>query len=541
MRRFLRCTAAFMLCQSVLVIPVTSLAVPVSSSEIKVFPSPQKAVPNMIVRASLPSRLDRTQRTDGNFSAGSGSNDSAYEIAVQSDGKIVAVGSVSVSENNDEDFAVFRYNADGSLDPSFGGDGQVSTSFSNCRDAALAVAIQIDGKIVAAGVSTDEKGSWFAALARFNTDGSLDTSFGSGGKVISEGADIGGIVIQPDGKIIADGGGSWVIRYNDDGSLDTSFGTGGFTTAGFGVWAVALQSDGKIVAAGDNYCDDGDCVRDFALARFNADGSLDTSFDSDGWLTTRFEGASSVASSLILQPDGKIVAAGYDAEKLAVARYNADGSLDASFDGDGKFLRPVGLVNWDPETATALQSDGSIIVCGSMSDDGQDFDFALVRLQTDGSLDTSFDADGKLTTDFGGGEDYAFDVALQPNGKIVAGGFATMATRDFALARYDPDGSLDTTFDVDGRVTTSFNDAVSVGGRVLTPGGQSIRNATVVMADSQGFVRTATTSSFGNYLFEGVYAGPTYTLTVRSKRYRFTPRTLVITGTLTGIDLVGLE
>jgi uncharacterized delta-60 repeat protein len=487
------------------------------------------------------SPLDSAFGTDGNLITATGNTtESAYAVTLQPDGKLVAVGSVLARDQNqsyDHDFAVVRYNTDGSLDTSFGGDGKVITAFTENYDAALTVAIQRDGKIVAAGVSHDADGEWLAALVRYNIDGSLDASFGSDGKVISEGADIGTILIQPNGKIVADGGGSLVIRYTADGSIDSSFGTGGFATAGFGVWAVAVQPDGKIIASGDNYCPDEAC-RDFALARFNQDGSLDTSFDSDGILTTRFDGAWSVASSLILQPDGKIVASGSDTQNLAVARHNANGSLDASFDGDGKVLTPVGPVFWSHETSLALQSNAKIVIGGTAFNKETDSDFALVRLNPDGSLDASFDADGKLTTDFGGSEDYAFDVAMQPNGRIVAGGFATISTRDFALARYNSDGSLDASFDGDGKLTTSFG--ISISGRVLTPNGLGLRNVIVTLTDQNGARRTATTSSFGNYTFENVASGGSYTATASSKRYRFAPRVVQVSGVLTNIDLVGL-
>ncbi len=242
-----------------------------------------------------------------------GGTDIANAVVLQSDGKIVAVGQDS------SDFALARYNADGSLDSSFGTGGKVTTDFGG-SDAALAAVLQPDGKIVAVGTSAAD-----FALARYNTDGSLDTSFGTGGKVTT---DFGGTdqawaaVLQPDGKIVAAGLASAdfaLARYNTNGSLDTSFGTGGKVTTSFEgsdqARAVVLQPDGKIVAVGwDNGVE-------FALARYNTDGLLDSSFGTGGKVTTDF-GGSDAALAAVLQSDGKIVAVGFaNTTDFALARY----------------------------------------------------------------------------------------------------------------------------------------------------------------------------------------------------------------------------
>ena len=204
------------------------------------------------------------------------------------------------------------------------------------------------------------------------------------------------------------------------GHLDPSFGVGGKVTTTFGssqsvaANGMAVQSDGKIVVAG--YTNTAGNF-DFALARYNEDGSLDTSFDGDGKVTTDF-GKSSVAFSMALQADGKIVVAGYvfggGQTDFALARYNSDGTLDTSFDGDGKLTTDFGT-SFDVSTSLALQADGKIVVVG-YAGDNNNIHFALARYNEDGSLDTSFDGDGKLTTDI---EGYTESVALQADGKIV--------------------------------------------------------------------------------------------------------------------------
>jgi uncharacterized delta-60 repeat protein len=212
--------------------------------------------------------------------------------------------------------------------------------------------------------------------------------------------------------------------------LDTTFDSDGKVTTDFGAAedasAVAIQPDGRIVAAGESQ---GGFGRDFALARYNVDGSLDTSFDSDGKVTTDF-GVLDAASDVAIQPDGRIVAAGNSggfgfSRDFALARYNRDGSLDTSFDSDGKVTTDFG--GSEVATAVAVHPDGRCVAAG-----GSDEDFALAGYKVDGSLDTSFDSDGKVTTDFGGFE-FASDVAIQPDGRIVAAG---NSGGDFALARY---------------------------------------------------------------------------------------------------------
>src|SRR6266511_3302132 len=255
------------------------------------------------------------------------------------------------------------------------------------------------------------------------------------------------------------------------GDLDTSFGTGGkVTTAiGFGsdaASAVALQADGKIVAAG--YSFNGSNF-DFALARYNANGTLDAGFGTAGKVTTTFGSSGDAASALALQPDGKIAAAGYSYNganfDFALARYNANGSLDAGFGAAGKVTTAIGSSH-DFASALALQADGKIVAAGR-SYNGANYDFALVRYNPNGSLDPGFGTGGKVTTAIGSSHDFASALALQADGKSVAAGRSYNGTNDdFALARYNPDGSLDPGFGTGGKVTTAigsgYEDAYAV-------------------------------------------------------------------------------
>ncbi|MFN9436542.1 MAG: delta-60 repeat domain-containing protein, partial [Planctomycetota bacterium] len=377
------------------------------------------------------------------------------------DGKIVVAGYAYNGSNND--FALVRYNADGTLDTSFGTGGKVTTNIGTSTDNSYSVTIQPDGKIVVAGLSSISGTNNFA-LVRYNADGSLDNSFGTGGIVTT---DIGAshdngysVTLQPDGKIVVGGSASngsdldfALVRYNADGTIDTSFGTGGKSTTSFGTGidlcnSVTMQPDGKIVLAG--YAKTG-TTDVFALMRCNADGTLDTSFGIDGKLTTDIGPSHETGQSVTIQSDGKIVVAGLSSvgstDDFALVRYNANGSLDTSFGTGGKVTTAIGTVT-DQGRSVTLQPDGKIVVGGWATIGGTN-DFALVRYNNDGSLDISFGTDGKVTTAIGTSGDRGASVSLQPDGKIVVAGYAyNGSNNDFALVRYNADGSLDARFDL---------------------------------------------------------------------------------------------
>lgn len=370
-------------------------------------------------------------------------------VALQADGKIVAAGVSSNGAN--KDFAVVRFNADGSLDTTFGGDGSVTTPISAAADDdARGVAIQADGKIVVAGHAF-LSGFRQVAVVRYNSDGTLDIAFDTDGIVttnVGPQGDFGEAVrVQADGKIVVAGGlyngtdeDILVVRYNADGSLDTSFDTDGIVTTVIGIddeFAndLAIQADGKIVIAGytvtaGNY--------DFACVRYNANGSLDASFDTDGIAVTAVNAGGETGEAVAIQADGKIVVAGGSTAgatvDFAAVRYNTDGSLDNSFDTNGRVSTPVGA-GYDYPWAMAIQADGKIVLAGVADNGGQD-DIGIVRFNTDGSLDLTFDVDGKLMVDFTGGDDQMWGVLILASGKILAAGEASVSgSADFALWR----------------------------------------------------------------------------------------------------------
>jgi uncharacterized delta-60 repeat protein len=379
------------------------------------------------------------------YSGGIG-DDLCYAVAIQSDGKIVLAGKSNATQNGDFNFLVTRLNADGSLDKSFNGKGYTFINFSN-DDEASGVAIQSDGKIVVAGTANASGSHRKIALVRLLTNGILDPSFGDNlsGKVITDvGADAkaaamklhnGKIIIA--GDIINPGNECLLLRYNSNGSLDPSFGVFGKSITDFGgeyPHSIAFQSDDKIVAGCSE--DASWAYSHFLVARFTSNGFLDGSFAANGKTVTDF-GSNDFCNGIAVQSDDKIVAAGFtylNDFDFALARYNKNGTLDNTFSSNGKLITNINKIKHSDDFAysVAIQSDEKIVVGGS-----SDYDFALVRYNKSGTLDNSFNGDGKAITDFGDFEE-AYSIKIESNGKIVAAGAKNVFTgdRNFAIARY---------------------------------------------------------------------------------------------------------
>jgi uncharacterized delta-60 repeat protein len=391
-------------------------------------------------------------------------------------------------------------------DPSITGDvlatntpGKLTTKIGPNGSYASGVAIQTDGKIVAAGVSITSTRDKDVALVRYNIDGSLDTSFGQTGTVttnisgrIASTDWINRVVIQNDGKIIVAGYtqksgdvamGLALLRYNPDGSLDANFSGSGIVISldsyrnKLGK-AVAIQSDGKIVIAGAINCTNrntpGYCT---LLERYNSDGSLDTSFNGPG--INRVDDNTGGASGLMIQRDGKILVVGSkdsgNGSELSVARYNVDGQIDLDFGNSGLSTVTIGFDVGSSNGGTSITQsvDGSILIAGVVHSNAANSHFTLTKLMANGSVDTSFGKLGSVITyvSIPPESDYANGIAVQPDGKIlVAGestvinpnpfpfpGFYMQANVNFAVTRYTEAGSLDASFGDNGIVTTDFN------------------------------------------------------------------------------------
>ena len=396
--------------------------------------------------------------------------------------------------------------AAGDLDQTFGQGGRVTTDFNGTTDIAYAIALQPDGKIVVAGITyaNNDYSNEDFAVVRYNSNGTRDTTFGVNGKVTTDFPNLAAVpstvIVQPDGKILVVGGafplftflGDFaLVRYNANGSLDASFGNGGivrtrFSAGGSYAFAAALLSNGKIIAAGTVFVDfssDDSSNTDFGLVRYNPNGTIDTIFGNGGGVLTDFDGFNDDIYTLLIQPDRKIVAVGsaknpahyYD---FALARYLPNGALDATFGAAGKVRTDFGASNLDIAYCAALQPDGKIVAAGTATlNDSSYGDFAVARYNQNGTLDTNFSRDGRVTIDFGSILQFAYGVLVQTDGKIVTVGYPSSESSDsdFLLARFNRNGSRDSTFGVGGKVRTSFGDLNDgANAAVLQPDGKII-------------------------------------------------------------------
>lgn len=371
----------------------------------------------------------------------------------------------------------------GDLDVGFDGDGWLAVAAGDQTvDRATGIAPQADGAIVIAGYAQTEAGST-AVVMRVAADGALDPGFGGDGIVhsaVSANASAVDVAVQADGRVVVagyDGAAAVLLRYLPDGSLDPSFdGDGRATLAvpgAFVATALALQPDGRIVVVGSVF---NGSDSDFAVVRRHADGSADPSFDGDGLAVTALSPAQNdVANDVVVQPDGRIVVAGRGNLTAVVVRYLADGTLDASFAGDGISDGP-GVYDG---RRVALQPDGRIVVA-AQAIPGADVDLAVVRYDADGNVDGTFGAGGVTIVGVRtASADIAGGLALQADGAIVLAGWSDYALADpvgsrVVLVRLTPHGVLDASFDGDGIVVSDFGDVDLVGGVALQADGRIV-------------------------------------------------------------------
>ena len=425
-----------------------------------------------------PGTLDATWASASTLGPGrgitpiSGGGGYANAMALQPDGKVVLAGYCGRA-SLPSGFCALRYNGDGTVDESFGGSGTgyVITPFNGIDDQAFAVAVQSDGKILLAGHCFNGSNNDFCTL-RYLSNGILDPAFGGGtGKVktaISIGYDTAyAMTLQPDGKIVvvgacrglASGSDFCALRYQNDGSLDLSFGGtasgkvvtpvgSGFDTAS----SVVLQPDGKLLLVGNCV---GATTYDFCALRYHTNGTLDTSFGTSGKVITPVSSGSDYANAVALQPDGKVLlvgscdnGSGYD---FCALRYHADGTLDATFGSGGTIITTVGGGE-DQAYGAALQPDGKVLLSGSCFN-GINFDFCALRYTPSGVVDTTFGIGGMVVTAVGADHDSGAAVTLQADGKILLAGQCNgSGAANFCAVRYEggPFGYKNCSLDIDG-------------------------------------------------------------------------------------------
>lgn len=364
------------------------------------------------------------------------------------------------------------------LDLSFGTSGS-STMTINSGEYVKDIKLQSDGKIVAFGSTSTDNGSTFKfCISRLNTNGSPDNSFGTNGYVVTalgSNSDIGRrIVIQSDSKIIAcgssDAGGNFqfgAVRYNTNGSIDMSFGTGGkVLTSVIGdsrCSSIVLQSDGKFILGGASNASS--MAGEFAMVRYNSNGTIDSGFGVSGTVTTDVStGYFDGIENMVLQPDGKIVVVGrYLTPKtsntfrtsIAILRYNTNGTIDNTFGVNGKQL--ISPSDFSYPSSVKIQPDGKIVVHATA-----DSLCTIIRLNTNGNYDTSFGSGGVSSTKLIGSVGFASfylpgEVVIHPSGKLLVVGTEYSLTQTNApsiITCFNPNGTIDTGFGVNGIITT---------------------------------------------------------------------------------------
>jgi uncharacterized delta-60 repeat protein len=466
--------------------------------------------------------LDPTFDQDGiaitsfNLGSGTSQDDEAFAVATQADGKIVVAGRAVVAAQ--ADFAVVRYDRDGSLDETFEGNGKVLIPFDlggDNRDTATAVAILPTGKILVSGfVSTGTLSGAFA-ICRLNSDGSLDNTFSGDGKFTVDFNGSGfltAMTVQADGKIILAGGARTsastldfaVCRLKPNGGLDTTFGAGGKVTVDFNLSdvdaqvaaAVALAPGGKIVVAGTSAFLGGAPNR-VLVCRLTPSGALDSSFSGDGRFDFTFSApppgsppGNHFAGGVAVQPNGRIIVVGDASGDTGIARLTSSGAFDNSFDGDGTRVIPIGADGLsDFARAVVLQPDGKIVIAGgaAVNQGGtQHRDIYVLRLHANGSSDTTFGAKGSGVGSFdlaGASDDSPSGVALSSDGIIVAGSVRTAEGLDFAALRVHRDDWVVVGQDRGGSSVV----------KVLTPTGTPLFGIKAMPTRFKGGIRVATT------------------------------------------------
>ena len=363
----------------------------------------------------------------------------AYAVKVQTDGKIVAAG--SIYNGTDIDFAVVRLKANGTADNSFSGDGLQSTSFGSGTDIARCMAIQANGKIVVAGSTNQSITGDDFAIARYNANGDLDNTFGTGGKITKDIAknydDITSIVVQSDNKIV-------VVGYTYNGSYHTVI-----------------------------------------LMRFNSDGTPDNTFGTNGIAYTALKMNNIYATCVALQSNGKIVVGGKaytgTTYNFLLLRYNANGTLDNKFAGGGLVTTALASGSTDFGNSVAIESNGSILLGGQTFTRAYT-DFGLVRYKSTGIVDSSFGTNGRVHTDFKGAE-AGNSISLQSDGKIIMAGYTD--GHNFAVARYISGVPGFQELNSDNFAYTSVNPLLSNG----------LLKATIAPNPASGFSKLIITSS----------------------------------------------
>lgn len=452
-----------------------------------------------MIRFRSDGTVDNSFGSSGVVIASIGENSGISALNVQNDGKIIVAGnSYSLGEYN---IIVARYHKNGEIDSTFGPEGMVNTNAADLHGTARSLAIQDNGKILVAGQTSLAE----FAIVCLDSSGIFDEAFGDDGIFILSGLPDSyfgsSVALTEEGNIILSG---TVYTVKDDyfivlaglnpkGKLLNTFGKNGMVLTPVGTdsyiaQSLALQEDGKIIVSG--YCSI-TSGSDFITARYNRDGTIDQSFGSSGSIIEDISPALDIVNNMVIQRDGKIVVAGYSTDSIGyydctLVRYDTDGKRDITFGNDGIVIASLGPY-YDWASDMDIRDDGKIIVAGTIYN-GHDYDFVLMQLDDLGNSDGTFGINGKVITSIDTLNDVTYDLELQQDGKIIVSGYSQSEEGHHpVLVRYLPDGSLDNTFGMEG--------IVSITGETVFEGSQLI-----IILQPDGRIVAGTTSYNGNDL-----------------------------------------
>jgi uncharacterized delta-60 repeat protein len=448
--------------------------------------------------------LDLTFGNNGIVNTMIGSDSRCNAITIDNNGKILAGGTSKIGTNYV--FSLTRYKYTGILDTSFGLNGIITIPLAGGNDVANSITIQSDGKILLAGYSAIGTFSYFS-LIRVDSSGNLDTMFGNNGKVITSVGinqdQANSIQIQSDGKILVAGFSSnglskdfALVRYNSDGEIDSTFDYDGKVITNFSVYddignSIAIQSDGKILVAGASEFSGN--LPKIALTRYNSNGSLDSLFGVNGKATATIGSYANCANSVLIQTDGKIVISGYTNFGLgplyALIRFNTNGSLDSTFNMNGVV---IGGSLYSINNSIAEQLDHKLLVAGWSDTTNLSLQhvFTIYRYNANGIIDSSFGINGKTTTVIGNNSNI-LSIALQTNGKIVAAGWGLNGSiAQYSLARYNNDSSLCLPFFISDTFTICSGQSITVGNNTYDSTGIYVDIFTSIISGCDSIVTT---------------------------------------------------
>lgn len=436
-----------------------------------------------------------------------------FSIAVQPNGKSIIGGTFSTVNGQARKY-ITRLNLDGTLDAAF-------NSTTSPNGGVFSVVLQPDGKVLVGGGFTVFDGAPHGRIVRLNTDGTVDNTFNS---PVGANNSVETIALQSDGKILIGGSfttydaaaRTFVARLNADGSLDTTFNaTVTFSQIG-GVRVVIPINNGTIYIGGA--FDRVNSTNRYCIARLNASGSLDTTFNPGS--------GGGYVEAILPQPGGEVLVGGSfnsfnGASRIGVVRLNATGSVDGTF-------QATSLQNFNLVYNLVPQPGGKVLISGSITSlngntSGSGYRHGIIRVNPDGSRDTTFTVnDGTNGT--------VNATAIQPDGKILIGGqFISYNNINQApLAR------------LNGMPVTAAG--VSVSGRVTTYNGRGVGRAQIILTEADGTTRSAISNSRGNFRFDEIAAGQTCVIAIQSKRFRFGEPTRVVylTDNVSDLDFVAL-